>query len=198
MGRRNVLAALVLLPIVGTQVVQADEVRYFEKDGVTYRETRRVVERPVNETHIERREQTVYREQYRTEVNESVRSVVTPVTEYQWTTVMRNRWNPFGRPYLAQELIPVQRWESRQEIVQRPVYRRELVPEVRTVEVPVTTQRLAQEEVITRVAVSGPAPAANVASAPATGNTLGGVARLENDPPRRSTSWRAAEGVTRY
>ena len=198
MGKRNFWLALVLVPLALAPPAQAEEVRYFEKDGVTYRETSQMVQRPVTETRLETREQTVYREQYQRQVNESVRSVVTPVTEYRWVTVMRGRWNPFSQPYYTQELAPVRRWETRQEVVQTPVYRRELVPETRTVQVPITTQRVATEEVIRRVAVSGSAPAAANVATQASGNSLGGVARLENDPPRRSTNWRAAEGTTRY
>jgi hypothetical protein len=142
----------------------------------------------------------VYREQYQTEIDESVRQVLTPVTEYRWVTVLKGRWNPFVQPYLAHELRPVRRWESRQHIIRTPVRHRELVPVTSTVQVPVTTHRMAESEVITRVAVSGSpssTPAANVASA-GPDNGLGGVARLENDPPRRGAGWRAAGEVTRY
>ena len=36
----------------------ADEVRYVEKDGVTYQETRRVIRRPIVETKIRSRRRT--------------------------------------------------------------------------------------------------------------------------------------------
>ena len=186
MGRQNLLAVLILWTAMTVPLAAADEVRYFEKDGVTYRETRRVVRRPVVETRLESREQTVYREQLRTEVQETQRTYHTPVTEYQWATRMRGRWNPFIQPYYTQELVPTMRWEARQDVVRVPVSRRELVPEKRTVQVPVTTQRVAEEEVITRVAVS---------STPA--GALGGVARLENDPPRHGASVPAVDNAQR-
>lgn len=200
MGRWNLLAALALIPITTAAAARGAEVRYYEKDGVTYRETRKTVQRPITETHYETRERTVYREQYHTAIDESVRHVLTPVTEYRWVTVLKGRWNPFAQPYLAHELRPVQRWETRQHIIRTPIRHRELVPVTRTVQVPVTTHRMAEAEVITRVAVSGSpssAPAANVAAAPPN-NGVGGVARLENDPPRGGTGWRSAGEVTRY
>ena len=39
----------------------ADEVRYYVENGVTYRETRRMVRRPVVETQWQETAQTVYR-----------------------------------------------------------------------------------------------------------------------------------------
>ena len=189
------LAALVLVPMLATAWAVADEVRYFEKDGITYQETRRVVQRPVVETRLESREQTVYREQIKTELRDSSRTVQVPVTEYRLTMCMVDRWNPFVQPSYVYKYVPVTRWEVRQETVRTPITQRELIPEKRTVQVPVTTQRLAQDEVITRVAISAAAPRANAtpldpapAVAGAATGQVGGVARMESDPPRRSTT----------
>jgi len=182
MWTRTTLAALVLIPAVGGQTLLGEEPRYFEKDGVTYRETREVVQRPMAETRLEQREQTVYREQLSTQVQETYRTYQTPVTEYQLVTVLRGRWNPFVLPYLSNEMVPVRRWETRQEIVRTPVARRDLVPETRVVQVPVTTHRIVEEEVIRRVAVTPPGGTTSV----------GGVARLENDPPRQGSNWRSS------
>ncbi|GAF97699.1 unnamed protein product, partial [marine sediment metagenome] len=54
-------------------------------------------------------------------------------------------------------------------------------PETRTVRVPVTTVRMANEEITSRVALSGP--------------PLGGLAKLNNDPPR--AGWQAADSTRR-
>jgi hypothetical protein len=187
MKKRNFLTALTLVFSLASWVAHADEVRYFEQDGLTYKETRRVVQRPVNEIKYEQREQTVYRENLQTEVVETSRTYHHPVTEYRWVTVMKGRWNPLVQPYLTQQLIPIQSWQPREHIIRTPVQRRELIPEKRVVQVPVSTQRVAQEEVITRVVVgSAGNGAANVAAGPSSMGSMGGVARLDNDPPRRS------------
>ncbi|MCA9246962.1 MAG: hypothetical protein KDA42_07605 [Planctomycetales bacterium] len=186
MKKRNFLAALALLSLLSPSMLSADEVRYFEQDGLTYKETRRLVQRPVNEIQYEQREQTVYREQLHTDLVETSRTYHHPVTEYRWVTVLKGRWNPLVQPYFTQQLMPVQTWQPREHIIRTPVQRRELIPETRTVQVPVSKQRVAQEEMISRVVV-GPASGASSVAGVANGSTpVGGVARMENDPPRRS------------
>jgi hypothetical protein len=89
--------------------------------------------------------------------------------------------------------VPITRWEYRTDVVQVPVARTEWIPEQRTVQVPVTTRRMVNEEVITRVAVRAVPP--SVAAAQRDG--IGGVACLESDPPRTSTGWQAARSAVR-
>ncbi|MEX0937308.1 MAG: hypothetical protein WDZ59_05555 [Pirellulales bacterium] len=192
MGRRTVLMLLTMLPLLVASA-PADEVRYFEQNGQTIRETRRVVQRPVVSTSTEQREQLVYRQQITSETRDQVRTVQTPVVEYQWVPRMYGRWNPFSQPYIVHEQVPITRWETRTEIVETPVTRSEWVPERRVVDVPVTMQRLANTEVIERVAV-GPATSG---TAVASRQAVGGVARLESDPPREASGWRSADGTVR-
>jgi len=161
----------------------AQDVRHVERDGIVYRESRRVVQRPVAETQYETRNQTVWREEMVTDYHDQLRAVHTPVTEYRWKSCLRGRWNPFARPYVEPRLVPETRWETKYEVVQKPVTRRSLVPETRTVQVPVTKYKIAEEEVISRVAVG---PSSNV----------GGIAKLDNDPPKQSTNWKANESGT--
>src|SRR5689334_23285582 len=118
------LAALVVVPVLAATWAVADEVRYFEKDGITYQETRRVVQRPVVETRLESREQTVYREQIKTELRDSSRVVQVPVTEYKLQMCMVDRWNPFVQPSYVYKYVPVTRWEMRQETVRTPITQR--------------------------------------------------------------------------
>jgi len=187
MEKRNLLTALALVSSLTISAARADEVRYYEQDGLTYKETRRVIQRPVNEIKYEQRAQTVYREKLNTEMVESSRTYNHPVTEYRWMTVMRGRWNPLVQPYFTQELVPVRYWQPREHIVRTPVQRRELIPEKRVVQVPVSTQRIAQEEVITRVVVGRAGQnAANIAGAPNRSTAIGGVARMGNRTPQRS------------
>ena len=92
--------------------------------------------------------------------------------------------------------------------MQIPVTRREVVPEKITTTVPVTTQRFAEDEYISRVAVSAkPQTATGVgpSSDPFGGNdhsgvagreAVGGVRRLDSDPPRDG-DWHPAESIRR-
>ena len=165
----------------------ADEVRFYEKDGVTYRETRSVTQRPLWETRTETRNETVYREQVKTDFRNVERTSLTPVTECKWQPYWAHRWNPFREPYLAYRQVPSTTLQARREIVNQPVVTRNWVPETRTVQIPVQRQRLVQEEVISRVVVGGHTPTTAVAvGAPAGGQ------RLDNDPPRTASAWRAA------
>ena len=189
---------------------QADEVKYVEKDGIMYRETRQVMRCPVTETRMQTQECTVYKEKITTEIKQVQRSYQVPVTAYQWAPQWERGWNPFAAPYLTYKLVPQTRWETKNETVRIPVTNRELVPEKRTVQVPVTSQRFAENEVISRVAVgvrpglgpTGTAPAPTTgdpfASGVASRETLGGVTKLDSDPPREAAGWKAADpGVRR-
>jgi len=168
----------------------ADDVRYYEQNGVTYRETRHTIQRPVWATRYEQREQTVYKPQVTTEYRDSYQTYQVPVTQYRWTSRWHGRWNPFVQPYTTQALVPVTHFEYRTEVVKVPVARTQWIPEKRMVQVPVTTQRIVSDEVVRRVAVS-------VAPRPrGAANGIGGVARLESDPPRQGTGWQAAKTGT--
>ncbi len=195
MGKlRRILVALGSGAIASSVALGAD-VRYYEQDGITYRETRQVIRRPVTTTHYEQRQQTVYRQQMNTELRDTYRTTRTPVTEYQWVARVRGTWNPFVREYVSHELMPIKRWETRTEVIQVPTTVTRWVAENRTTQVPVTTCRMADEEVINRVAVGGTIPG-NVPSI-ASRNSIGGVARLEGDPPRKSTGWQTARDAVR-
>ncbi|MFV2066605.1 MAG: hypothetical protein ACC645_06455, partial [Pirellulales bacterium] len=89
----------------------AEGVRYYEENGVTWRETRHTVQRPVWVTRYEQREQTVYRPKVSTEYRDSYQTYQVPVTEYRWETRWHGRWNPFVRPYTTQAMVPVTRFE---------------------------------------------------------------------------------------
>ncbi len=187
------LTVVILLAIAGPRLALADDVTYIEKDGIRYRETRRVVRRPVPTTKIEEREKIVYRQQFSTEMRDTTRFYKTPVTQYQWTTKIHGRWNPFVTPYTTYDLVPVTRWEQRTETVSVPFNRQEWVPEKQIVKVPVTTYQMAEDEVISRVAVGA---ATGGASAIARRPGLGGV-EMNSDPPRKgSGGWQKQETKT--
>ncbi|MBN1589710.1 MAG: hypothetical protein JW888_09355 [Pirellulales bacterium] len=205
----RLLITMLIVSCAGSWAWGKEEVRYYAKDGVTFRETRRVVQRPILETHTQQATQTVYREESVTELRDTTRERWTPVTEYRWEAVWVGRWNPLTQPYLAYRYVPRTHWECATETVKAPVVCRRLVPETRVVSVPVTTQRVVEEEVINRVAVGSvaapkvpwtqPTNVAKLVPVPSNSEPIGSVARLENDPPRHgvSTAWRASDSTRR-
>ena len=118
---------------------RAEEVRYYEQNGVTYREVRRVVEERIPETKLQDCTRTVYREQVTCENKDVVRTYWLPVTDCHWQTRWINYGNPFAPAYQVLEYVPTTRWESRTECVKMPVECRRMVPEVQTVQTPVTS-----------------------------------------------------------
>ena len=145
----------------------ADEVRYYTENGVTYRETRRLVQRPVTETRTQQSTRTVYREQWTTEQREYLRVSYVPVTEYRYEQYWAGRYNPFGQPYLAARYVPHTRWEQRSERVTLPVHIRKVTPEAQTVSTPVTASRMVTEELVDRVPIT-PLPTATQLAGPPT------------------------------
>ncbi len=214
----RVSRAIVFLAFVGGMVgldVAANEVRYYEQDGVTYRETRQVVHRQVYQTEMRPTTQTVYRQEHVTELRETPRTWWAPVSEHTCEAVLMGRWNPFVEPHVVYRPTTRTRWEARTEIVQTPVTVSRWVPQTQMTEMAVTVQRTVPEEIISRVAVGGPSVptlAPTIAAAPApsgalspiprpmsTAGPVGGVARLDNDPPRQgaSTAWRPSTPMPR-
>ncbi|HEY5311768.1 MAG TPA: hypothetical protein VIK18_04590, partial [Pirellulales bacterium] len=142
-----------------TAQLQAADVRYYQENGITYRETRYTVQHPVTETVLVDQPRTVYREQVNSKLEDSIRTVQVPVTEFRSEMFVVNRWNPFAKPYIAQRLVPVTRMVTRTETAKIPVGTRQLVPQTMTVKVPVVRTRMVNEEITSRIAVAGP-PAA--------------------------------------
>lgn len=176
----------------------AQQVRYFERDGVTYCETHQVVQQRVPETRLEERTETVYRSQSVTENKQLTRIYWTPVTEYRWEAFWVGRWNPFAEPYLAYRYVPQTRWEQKSDLVSVPVTTCRLVPETRTVRSPVTSYKTVQSEVITRTPLGSrsSSPTSTVDAVPAVARQvqIGGIRRLDSDPPRYgdTSGWHSA------
>ncbi|MFK8114849.1 MAG: hypothetical protein AB8B91_21790 [Rubripirellula sp.] len=114
--------------------------------GIIYRPVTRTVERPVVETKIEKREQTVYRPQTVSETRPESRTVYTPVVEYKWEPKLHGRWNPFRQPTVAYHHTPSTHWEARSEVVQRTNSRTEWVAEKRSVDVPTRVVRMQRDQ----------------------------------------------------
>jgi hypothetical protein len=202
--------AAVLAALYAGQLAAADDVRYYTENGVTYRETRRIVKRPVSETRIHEQQRTVYRRRIQTENRQITRDCLVPVTEWRWQTCWEGWLNPFTGPYMVHKLVPCTRWQLGQQVTTVPETRCVLVPEKVVTRVPVTSRRIEEAEVITRVAVQ-PRRAVGAASTPqhASSNTgtptlarreaIGGITRHDDDPPRigGQPAWRPNLGTVR-
>ena len=164
-----------------SQPLLAEDVRYVERDGITYREVVQKIKKPVSETTYQTHTEQFLQERYTTDMSESQRVYYTPVTEYQWEAYTPLSLNPFAPPRVAYRWVPRTRYEQRVETVRTPVTRRELVPAERTVSRPVTTLRMVEEEQVTRIAI---APPPQSATSIASRQAIGGVSNLQNDPPR--------------
>jgi hypothetical protein len=209
-----------IMPVVATFVLAAsafaDQLHYYQENGVTYCETRRSVQRPVYETTMQPSTRTVYKEQCSTETKDVTMTYLTPVTTYRIESHWVGILNPFVEPALETELIPQTCWQQRTEVIKKmPVTSRKLVPEVQQVQVPVTTRKIITEEyVVNRVAISdpipqtapqmiaqpNPTPARSYANPPASiygAGPIGGIARLNQDPPRYGAGTNGSASFTR-
>ena len=138
-------------------------VRYYEQNGVTYRETTAKVRRPVREIEQKEYQQTVYRDKYDTRFQSVQQYNYQPVTQYRWQPKYHGWWNVLQGPHLAYHLEQRTVWQPRLQNYQVPVTTRTVVPETRTVRVGVPKLAMKEDDVVTRVAV-GPAAATTTAS----------------------------------
>jgi hypothetical protein len=161
---RTILATLAVGVLLWGRA-QGEE-RYYVENGVTYRETRERVQRPITEVVQQPTTRTIYREQYRTDFTDTVRVTSKPVTEWRLESYWRGRYNPFSEPYMAQRWVKRKRYEIQTQTVKEPVLRRELVAENCTEQVPVVTQRMVDEEVVRRVVVAAAPPTSITAPPP--------------------------------
>ena len=77
---------------------------------------------------MQQRDYTYNRQRYTTELQEVQRTYQVPITEYQWKAETHRSWNPFKAPYVAYRLVPQTRWETRSETVKIPVAKVEVGP----------------------------------------------------------------------
>jgi hypothetical protein len=206
----RLIGAALLASLLGGGSAPADEVRYYQKNGVTWCETRKTVEERVPVSRMEERTETVYREEFTTEMRDTTRTYWTPVTEYRWEAFWMGRWNPLVEPYLAYRYVPRTRWERRTETVEVPVNTRRWVPETRTVRRPVGGFQIVEREVVSRVPLGGnrvsgggalAARTMTPVQAPAVARRVrvGGISQMDSDPPRHgtATAWRASTAAVR-
>jgi hypothetical protein len=196
---------LALLPatLLLATVAAAQEVKYVEENGVTYKETRHVIKRTLPETRVEQQERVVYRDRYTTDLVPSERRYMAPVTEYRWEPQWVTPWNPFAAPYVTYRWVPVTKWVEKTELVKIPQSRHEQVPEKITLNVPVTSHKSAEEVYYSRVPISVKPSTTPGPASPATGEGDESVARRNtfsrryDDNPPREGDWRPAASITR-
>jgi hypothetical protein len=192
---KRAFVVIVASCLLNVSFASAQEVHYFQgEDGLTYRQSKYIERRPVTSTNWQEQQKTVLKEQFVTEMRDSYRTVFSPVTEYFVEPRWHNWWNPFGQPYVAYHVRPWTRWEPRYERYQIPVTVREVVPEERTVWTPTRSLDIVEEEVTETVAVTPRVQRTRVAQTPVATSprtvartpapAVGGVERLESDPPR--------------
>ena len=183
MNRADWIAATLALFAIVAPCVRADEVTYFEKDGIKYQKIRQVNQRPITELRYEQRESTAYRERFTTDLQESHRTYQVPVTEQQWVPGYQRSWNLFAPPVLSYRLMPVTRWETRTETVRIPITKREVYPETVTQQVPKYSTRYAEEEVVRHVPIGTTANGTSVAR-----SETPSAAAPEGEAPREGSS----------
>lgn len=195
------LTALFMLAASAARSAGDDAAEEQVINGVLCKKTVRTVRRRVPETQYQEREVKVYRRENRTEYQEYQRNVLVPITEYRREMRWHGVWNPFVQPYLVEHQIPTTRWETHAETVKTPIVRSETIPETRTVKSPVVAYKDVEEQQVVWVPITGQRqsdPFAN-AGAPtvARRDRIGGVKKLDGDPPRKPNyDWRpAADGA---
>lgn len=195
-------ALLAQQPMAQQQPVPQQGVRYYKENGQTIREETRTVRVPVSENTTEKVTETYYRENYTTRQQKTQRLVHTPVTEYRWQPRVHNVLNPFAPVYTSWHMVPYTYWKTTVEDVEVPVTVREVVPEQRVVERPVTRLTFVERPQISRVVVAEdprtPTPLVNsggVSIAAQPRYSYGGINQLQSDPPRFPTGGLSPDGA---
>ena len=182
-------AGVLIYPL--SRVTAQDSV--YSTNGSNYQNVTQTVRTPVAATHMEDREQTVYRQQMATQIYESQRNVLVPISEYHWQPKWHGRLNPFRPPTVSYRLAPQTRWEMHTQTVQTPVTRVQWIPEKRLVQVPVTSLRIEDREEVVRRPAANQVPVVRQAAAMSR-KTIGSVGRMESDPPRRGSALQSPAG----
>lgn len=161
-GKSTALA--LALAVLAASNALAQEQQYVVENGIQYRETTHVTQRPITEYKYEPRETTNYSPRYTTDMQDSVRTYQVPITEQQWVPGLQRTWNIFAPPVMSYRLMPVTRWETRTETVKVPLTKLEYVPYKQVQHHAVPHTHIATERIVRREAV-GLAPGAGGTSA---------------------------------
>ena len=197
MIRTTALRAMLLVPVLGLPAL-AQEVREVTDNGRVYREITQEYQKFVPQIKMQDQQQTYMVEKSETEQQTTYQTYQVPITEYRWEPYWANRWNPFSQPYLAYRYVPRTRWETRTSEIRTPVTKRELVPQTKTVQVPVTTMVPVPERITRREFVRFTTDGLQGQTAVAKREPMAGsgTANLSNTSPP-PTDWHAAPGKMR-
>ena len=138
--------------------------------GLVYQQIQKTVQQPRVETKMETQEQTVYRPETVKETYPETKTMLTPVTKYQWQAYLEGRWNIFRQPTVAYRQVPYTEWQAQTQTINRTATRTNYVPEKRTVQVPhrivkMENKQVTEFEVVGRVAPKASPTAASTAIA---------------------------------
>ena len=169
-----------------SQLAAQEPAGTFQENGRTYEY--RKIQKPVLRRTVQEEQQTVYVDRYVTEMQDSQRTVIVPVTQMVYEPRLHNWWNPFTGAHVAYHLVPRTRWEMRAETVRSPIARHEVVPEQRIVQRVVNTPTFEEVTEIVEVQTGNSTQVASrnvfqslpTAALPNTGTRMGGVQR---NPP---------------
>lgn len=138
--------------------------------GIVYRKQVRQVQRPIVETQMRTRQQTVYMPKTVVETKPVTRTAFVPVTRFKWEPRVEGRWNPFRQPTVAYRHVPETRWESRSEVVQQTETKVKWEPETKMVQIPERMTRMQNDQIVQYEAIGQLAPQTAMASAPSSTN----------------------------
>ena len=142
-----------VVALVALTTIATAETRVYERDGVTYREDRRIVRKPVSEIQYQQHPETVTREVISPRIENTYQTVHLPVTEYRLEAKWVGRWNPFVQPYMVSQWKPRTRWEPHVQTTPTVRYERQWLTETRQRQVPVLVRRMEETEVVATTAV---------------------------------------------
>lgn len=160
-NHRIVIGAIGLcLTTLSSPAVAQNDAGYYTDPatGIVYRKVTKTIEKPVVETKMEQRQETVYRPQTVTETKPESRTIYSPVVQYQWEPKLHGRWNPFRQPTVAYHHVAKTHWEPRSEVIQRTNTRTEWVAEKRQIEVPQQFVRMERKQQVDFEAVGRVTP----------------------------------------
>jgi len=119
-----------------------------DQTGYVYQKVSRTIERPVTETRMEKRTETVYTPQRVTTRRPEKRTYYSPVVRYELEPRWHGWWNPFRQPTLAYHPVARTRWQAQSESVERTESHTQWVAEQQTREVPTVQSRIERQTVV--------------------------------------------------
>lgn len=165
--------------------------------GIVYRKVTRTIDKPVVETKVTQRQQTIYKPKTVTETRPTTRRMYIPVTENRWVPQVEGRWNPFVQPRVAYKQVPETRWQIKDEVIAETKTQVKWEPETQTVSVPQQTMKMTREQVVDFEPIGRVAPQPTQPQVVASRSNISReiAARLRPMNPGTSVSGMTSSGV---